>query len=239
MVNVYQATNVGKVREVNEDSCAVLESDVYVLADGMGGHAAGEIASHIMVDTVRKLLSETGISYSELVLKKVIQQANQAILAEAAQVPEQAGMGTTVVLLHREGNIGQWAQVGDSRLYLLHDGVLQQVTRDHSLVEDLVQNGTITREEARSHPRRNILTRAVGVEENVIVDTGVISLTAGDTLLLCSDGLTNMVSDAEIRDILQERDGNDKAAELVERALSAGGSDNITVIVMEYDNDAC
>ena len=235
MVKVYTATDVGRVREVNEDSFTVIAPETYVVSDGMGGHAAGEVASRILVDTAKELLDRPEVFYSELVLKKAVLRANDAILSQASEVPEYAGMGTTATLFHREGEQGIWAHVGDSRIYLLRGQELCQITRDHSLVEDLVENGSITREEARNHPRKNILTRAVGAEENLLVDTGSLRLQNGDRLLLCSDGLTNMVTDAQIQEILQDGHPMDKAAVLVQKALEAGGTDNITAIVVEYD----
>ena len=235
MVKVYTATDVGRVREVNEDSFTVIAPETYVVADGMGGHAAGEVASRILVDTAKELLDRPEVFYSELVLKKAVLRANDAILSQASEVPEYAGMGTTATLFHREGEQGIWAHVGDSRIYLLRGQELCQITRDHSLVEDLVENGSITREEARNHPRKNILTRAVGAEENLLVDTGSLRLQNGDRLLLCSDGLTNMVTDAQIQEILQDGHPMDKAAVLVQKALEAGGTYNITAIVVEYD----
>lgn len=235
MVKVYTATDVGRVREVNEDSFTVIAPETYVVADGMGGHAAGEVASRILVDTAKELLDRPEVFYSELVLKKAVLRANDAILSQASEVPEYAGMGTTATLFHREGEQGIWAHVGDSRIYLLRGQELCQITRDHSLVEDLVENGSITREEARNHPRKNILTRAVGAEEKLLVDTGSLRLQNGDRLLLCSDGLTNMVTDAQIQEILQDGHPMDKAAVLVQKALEAGGTDNITAIVVEYD----
>lgn len=235
MVKVYTATDVGRVREVNEDSFTVIAPETYVVADGMGGHASGEVASRILVDTAKELLDRPEVFYSELVLKKAVLRANDAILSQASEVPEYAGMGTTATLFHREGEQGIWAHVGDSRIYLLRGQELCQITRDHSLVEDLVENGSITREEARNHPRKNILTRAVGAEENLLVDTGSLRLQNGDRLLLCSDGLTNMVTDAQIQEILQDGHPMDKAAVLVQKALEAGGTDNITAIVVEYD----
>lgn len=235
MVKVYTATDVGRVREVNEDSFAVIAPETYVVADGMGGHAAGEVASRILIDTAKEILDHPDVFYSELVLKKAVLRANDAILARASEVPGYAGMGTTATLFHREGDHGLWAHVGDSRIYLLRGQDLCQITRDHSLVEDLVENGSITREEARNHPRKNILTRAVGAEENLLVDTGRLSVQPGDCLLLCSDGLTNMVNDAQIQEILQDGHPMDKAAMLVQKALEAGGTDNITAIVVEYD----
>lgn len=235
MVKVYEATDVGRVREVNQDACATIPPDTYVLADGMGGHAAGEIASRMLVDTAKRLLQQPDLVYSEQILKTVILKANEAILAEAAAVPAYAGMGTTAMIFHREGQMGLWAHVGDSRIYLLRAEQLRQLTRDHSLVEDLVENGTITREEAKTHPRKNILTRAVGVEEALQVDTGSLQMEPGDCILLCSDGLTNMVSDEEIRDTLQAAGVEDKAAVLIQKAVAAGGTDNVTAIVVAYD----
>ena len=235
MVKVYTATDVGRVREVNEDSFTLIAPETYVVADGMGGHAAGEVASRILVDTAKELLDRPEVFYSELVLKKAVLRANDAILSQASEVPEYAGMGTTATLFHREGEQGIWAHVGDSRIYLLRGQELCQITRDHSLVEDLVENGSITREEARNHPRKNILTRAVGAEENLLVDTGSLRLQNGDRLLLCSDGLTTVLPDEEIQKLLLDDTPGDKADRLVKQALAAESHDNITAIVVIYD----
>lgn len=235
LVKVYEATDIGLVRSRNEDSMLSLSVGTYMVADGMGGHAAGEVASHIFIETARSLLAGQNISYSELLLRNVVLQANTAILEQVAEHPEYSGMGTTATLFHREGREGIWAHVGDSRLYLLRDGELQQVTRDHSLVSDLVENGTITREEAKNHPRKNVLMRAVGVDEELVVDTGSFALQQGDRILLCSDGLTNMVDNKEIQCLLQQEE--DPAAALVAAALAAGGLDNVTAVVVEYNED--
>ncbi len=236
-MKVYKATNVGLVRETNEDSLIEIPPDTYIVADGMGGHAAGEVASRLLIQTAQECMQQCGTNCDEDCLVNIILKANQVILGEADSHPQYAGMGTTATLFHREGEKGCWAHVGDSRLYLLRDGALQQVTRDHSLVEDLVQNGSITEEEARSHPRRNVLTRAVGVDAGVEVDKGVLPLRGGDHLLLCTDGLTNMLSDERIGAILQNTDVDDKADALVHEAMEAGGLDNISAIVVEYDEN--
>ncbi len=235
MVKVYKATDVGPVRKMNEDSLISIIPDTYIVADGMGGHAAGEIASHLLIKTAQDFLRGRDIVYSELLLKEIILKANDAILAASERHSEYMGMGTTATIFHREGTLGVWAHVGDSRLYVLQNGVLKQITQDHSLVEDLVRNGTITEEQARTHPHKNVLTRAVGVDEELLVDMGNFAMQKGDKILLCTDGLTNVLRDEEIQDVLQEQASVDKAEVLVAKALAAGGLDNITAIVVEYD----
>jgi PPM family protein phosphatase len=235
LVKVYKATDVGPVRKMNEDSLISIIPDTYIVADGMGGHAAGEIASHLLIKTAQDFLRGRDIVYSELLLKEIILKANDAILAASERHSEYMGMGTTATIFHREGTLGVWAHVGDSRLYVLQNGVLKQITQDHSLVEDLVRNGTITEEQARTHPHKNVLTRAVGVDEELLVDMGNFAMQKGDKILLCTDGLTNVLRDEEIQDVLQEQASVDKAEVLVAKALAAGGLDNITAIVVEYD----
>ena len=181
MIQVYQATDVGRVRQGNEDSVVVFEPSVYVVADGMGGEAAGEVASHLLVDTVRQTLAGSR-DIVEDSLRQAVLAANDVILTCVAETPAYQGMGTTATLLHIDEDERQacWAHVGDSRLYLLRDGAaLQRVTRDHSYVEDLVAQGSITEDEAKVHPRRNLLTRAVGVDRDLSVDTGRLALKIG------------------------------------------------------------
>ena len=232
MSKVYEATDVGCVRPINEDSAAVFDPEVYVVADGMGGHAAGEVASHILVKSVRESLS--GLPHiEEQDLREAIHRANHEILATVAENPDCQGMGTTATLLHTEQGLAFWAHVGDSRLYLLRDGVLHQVTRDHSYVEDLVEHGEITEAEARIHPQKNMLTRAVGVAEALEVDSGRFDVRTGDILLLATDGLMNMVREEEIASILQQGQ-QDPARALIEAALRSGGRDNVTAVVVVY-----
>lgn len=232
MIQVFEATDVGRVRSNNEDSMAMFEPATYVVADGMGGHVAGEVASHMLTDTVRRQLSGAA-SIGEDELRQAVLVGNQAILDCEAENPDYKGMGTTATLLHISGEEAVWAHVGDSRLYLLRGDSMQQITRDHSYVEDLVAEGTITAAEARVHPKRNLLTRAVGVAPVLFVDTGRFVLEPSDVLLLATDGLMKLVGDEEIVSVLQA-DSADPAAELVQRALKAGGSDNITAIVVVY-----
>ena len=230
MIQVYEATDVGLVRPRNEDCAVVFEPSTYVVADGMGGHVAGEVASHMLTDTVRRQLAGVA-AIGEDELRQAVLAGNQAILDCEDENPDYKGMGTTATVLHLADDEAYWAHVGDSRLYLLRGESLQQVTRDHSYVEDLVVEGTITEAEARVHPKRNYLTRAVGVEAELQVDTGHFHVEQQDILLLATDGLMKTVEDEEISRIL--RAGyDDPAAELIQRALAGGGKDNITAIVV-------
>ena len=239
MTQYYYASDVGCVRSHNEDSCLALpEKQLYAVADGMGGQAAGEVASSLLVEALReKLLSAEG-SLGEEELRQAVLHANNSILGEVRLHPERRGMGTTATVLHLEEGLALWAHVGDSRLYLYREGSLRQITRDHSYVEGLVSRGELTEEEARNHPQRNMLLRAVGVEQGLQVDTGSFPLQQGDMLLLATDGLMNMVEEDAIVEILREARehgaGQDPARQLVQRALAAGGSDNVTVIVVVY-----
>ena len=231
----YEATDVGRVRSTNEDCGAVLDENTCIVADGMGGHAAGEVASRVLVEEVRKCLAGVPVEeVNEESLKDALHKGNHVILEMAKEHSEYEGMGTTATILHSTTDRAVWAHVGDSRIYLYRRGAFKQMTKDHSYVESLVERGTITQEEARRHPRKNVLLRAVGVEENIDVDTGSFDLQQGDKLLLCTDGLTNMLSDREIAEILLEKEG-DPARKLMERALAAGGTDNVTAIVAVYD----
>lgn len=235
MAEVYLATDVGPRRDLNEDVVANLGHETYVIADGMGGYAAGEVASHILVDTVRDVLAGE-IGFDENVLKKAILRGNDEILKKVRENPKYSGMGTTATIFHRESNVIVWAHVGDSRLYLLRNQTLRQITRDHSLVSDLVANGSITQEEARSHPKRNVITRAVGVEATLDVDTGTFSTMERDILMLCSDGLTSVLSDEDICAMILMTPGEENVAErLVRKAIEAGSHDNISTIVVKYD----
>lgn len=233
MAQVFQATHVGKVRYNNEDSLAVIEPKTYVVADGMGGASAGEVASQMLVETVKNFLLKTEQLWDEKILAQAILLANDKILNTARRHEEYYGMGTTATILHEEGGRGYFAHVGDSRLYLLRNGALRQITEDHSYVETLIRRGEITIEEARFHPMKNVLTQAVGAMTNPEIDTLNFSTERGDIFLLCTDGLTNMVDDAAIAKILQTAEN--PATALIEAALEAGGKDNVTVIVAGVD----
>jgi protein phosphatase len=230
---VYKATDVGLVRKGNEDNLLVFDK-VYAVADGMGGEAAGEVASQLLVNTVQEKLAGRE-QIREENLCQAIQDANMVIRHYVGEHPGCEGMGTTATLLHIDEQDGQayWAHVGDSRLYILPAGSdkLTQVTEDHSYVEELLRKGTITAEEAQHHPQRNMLTRAVGAMENLQIDSGELAVHKGDVFLLATDGLMKHVTDEEIVRILRQAQDN-PAQELINAALAGGGSDNVTVIVV-------
>ena len=229
-MKVYQCTNVGKVRKNNEDSLLVTEPNIFVAADGMGGAAAGEVASKILVDTVKNFLANVSEPLDEKVLSKAILKSNAAILREAKENPNLRGMGTTATILHIYKNLAYFAHVGDSRLYRLKNSALEQMTLDHSYVESLVRSGELTPAQAKVHPMKNILTQAVGAMEDIQVETGNFKVDGGEKFLLCTDGLTNMVDDDDIKNILIE--SNNPAEDLINAALDNGGHDNVTAIVI-------
>ncbi len=240
MTKYEQATNVGLIRKQNEDSIAVIEPNTFIVADGMGGQAAGEVASRMLIETVKNELNAVPLPWNEEILKAAILKANENILYEARKNSEYEGMGTTATILHiaqpQESQpqiITQrafYAHVGDSRLYKLESDRLRQITSDHSYVEDLVRQGELTEEEARSHPMKNVLTQAVGAVDNLDVEVGTFKVKSGDLFLLCTDGLTNMVNDEEIFNILHST--KNPADDLIAAALSHGGKDNVSVIVV-------
>ena len=208
---------------------------VFIVADGMGGPAAGEVASRIAAESALDVLKKEPVSIDAL--NDIFTSANERILEYAGEHTECNGMGTTMtVLAVLQDNRYLWAHVGDSRIYRLHAGELSQVTRDDSYVEELVEKGEITHEEARNHPRKNMLTRAVGVEKSLKAESSSSEYEAGDIFLLSSDGLTNMVTDDDIQDILSDDSTPDeKVDRLIKMALDAGGRDNISVIVVDTD----
>ena len=233
MAKVFQATHVGKIRRNNEDSLTVIEPQTFVVADGMGGAQAGEVASQLLVEVVKIVLAEIPAPWDEKILSRAILAANEKILDTARQNAEYRGMGTTATILSLNGAQGYFAHVGDSRLYLLRSGTLRQLTEDHSYVETLVRRGELTAEAARTHPMKNVLTQAVGAMDDIHVDAGNFPVQGGDIFLLCTDGLTNMVDDATIAKILQTAEN--PADVLIDAALAAGGRDNVTVIVAGVD----
>ena len=233
MAKVFQATHVGKVRRNNEDSLIVIEPKTFVVADGMGGQAAGEIASQLLVETVKNFLSKIPATWDEKILSQAILSANKVILDVARQNPEYQGMGTTATILYLNGGQAYFAHVGDSRLYRLRNNFFKQITEDHSYVETLVRSGKLTPEQARVHPLKNVLTQAVGAIDEIYIDAANFPVEFGDIFLLCTDGLTNMVDDETIAKILQT--AQNPADALIEAALSAGGKDNVSVIVVFAD----
>ena len=230
-MKVYQKTHVGKVRKNNEDALLVTEPNIFVAADGMGGAAAGEVASGMLVDTVKNFLSTIPEPLNEDILSKSILKANAEILRKAKENPELRGMGTTATILYLHKDQAYYAHIGDSRLYRLKNSVLEQMTIDHSYVESLVRSGDLTPEQARIHPMKNLLTQAVGVMAEIEIDAGNFSVDSGDIFLLCTDGLTNMLEDWQIEKILLNAQEN-PAEDLINAALDEGGHDNITAIVV-------
>ena len=223
-------TDVGLVRDHNEDNL-IVKHPLYAVFDGMGGHAAGEVASEIACEVVTQRAPEEAIG--EL-LGRAVEEANLAIIRAAREGKGKPGMGTTCTAGMLEGEKLVLAQVGDSRCYLLHDGTLTQLTRDHSYVADLVEQGQITKDYARVHPMRSRITRALGTDPNMVADIYEITVESGDRLLFCSDGLYSMVSDDDIEHILKQcRDPQEAADKLVDEANGWGGHDNTTVIVVD------
>lgn len=227
-------TDVGCVRERNEDSL-VVSPPLFAVADGMGGHAAGDVASETAVETLQKF-APTSANVEDL--GQAVINANMAVIEESRKAGLE-GMGTTMTAAVIEKSRIAIAHVGDSRAYLLHHGRLQQITRDHSLMADMIEAGRITPEEARHHPNRSIITRALGSDPAMQPDLYELTASPGDRLLLCSDGLYSMVEDEQIQSILaRTRDPQRCASALVNAAIAAGGLDNTTVIVVDITGDS-
>jgi PPM family protein phosphatase len=229
-------TDVGRVREANEDAFLVGESIVAV-ADGMGGHLAGEVASATALEPVKALDGRDFEDGSSAInaLRDAVIEANATVSRMAEEEPTYRGMGTTLTAALLEGRRLHLAHVGDSRAYLLRGDRFSQLTDDHTLVQHLVDEGQITREEAATHPQRSIITRAIGVSPDVDVDALSLELDPGDQLLLCSDGLTGVVEDDEIARMLAERDDPDETLKrLIAAANAGGGPDNVTAVILRY-----
>lgn len=223
-------TDVGYTREHNEDSLLV-QPPLYAVCDGMGGHEAGEVASEI---AVRELRAHAPAQPDAEMLGRAVDEANLAIIRAVSEGIGREGMGTTCTAAMLDGDHLAIAQCGDSRAYLLHNGMLQQLTRDHSLVADLIERGEIEPEEARTHPWRSYITRALGLDPRIHADQYELVVDAGDRLMLCSDGLYSMVEDDEIARILNRvADPQEAANALTDAALAAGGNDNVSVIVVD------
>lgn len=230
-MDVTFRTHVGCVRKINEDSVLV-RNRLFVVADGMGGHRAGEVASDLAVNTLAAVCQKR----ADLgVLEKAVLQANGAILLRAQGSDACKGMGTTLTALWAGQRHAFIAHVGDSRAYRLRSGVFTQLTQDHSIVAELMRKGILTPDEAKRHPYRNVITRALGTNANVQVDTLELDRRKGDMYLLCSDGLTGMVEDAKMLTCLQTMALDQAADELLKSALDAGGTDNISFILIRDD----
>ncbi len=247
-------SDVGRKRKSNEDNyCANDEEGLYLVADGMGGHAAGEVASELVTEAIEEFIKLTssdaditwpfgldeGLTLSGNRLKTAIRFANRKLLERIKESAECEGMATTVAAVLVEEDKAHIAHVGDSRVYLVRDGNIRLLTSDHSWVNEQVMSGLIDSEQARTHPLRNVVTRALGGKEGLEVDMQVLELKEGDLLLLCSDGLTSMMEDVEILEVVKAggHEVNVVARQLVEAANSAGGEDNITTIALSFNDN--
>lgn len=232
-------TDVGKKRKTNQDYVFTADTTIgnlpnlFVVADGMGGHNAGDFASKYTVEMLIKSVESNQESNPIRILKEAIEHANRKLVSQAEQHNEMNGMGTTLVAATIVNDCLYVANIGDSRLYVINKDI-RQITKDHSLVEEMIRLGEIAREDARNHPDKNIITRAIGASDEVVIDFFERNIEPSDILLICSDGLTNMIEDKEIKEIITKQNAlEEKARELVENANRNGGKDNISVILIE------
>ena len=237
-------TDVGKIRDNNQDAYYISQkgdSFLFIIADGMGGHKAGEIASKMAIDIIsnslESLLTDSTVGDKEIQdkIRSSIYEANDKIYRKSMEDEKFSGMGTTVTLAYAMDRNIFIGHAGDSRAYLFRDGILSQITKDHSLVEELIRNGSISVEEAKHHPQRNIITRAVGTSKEIKADLMVESKNKDDILLLCTDGLTNMLDDDEIKDsLIINKDIQKACEELIKLSNDKGGFDNITILAVKF-----
>ncbi|MCQ2526413.1 MAG: Stp1/IreP family PP2C-type Ser/Thr phosphatase [Lachnospiraceae bacterium] len=242
MLTSFSRTDIGNTRKLNQDYIYTTQdkignlTNLFIVADGMGGHAAGDYASRTAVETIVKYIENSFEKNSLKLLTKAVETANNEVYTEALLNRRLEGMGTTIVAATFVGRYLQAINVGDSRLYIIRDKEIRQVSVDHSLVEEMIKSGGIAREQARNHPDKNIITRAVGVKSTVEPDTYTEELKNGDYVLLCSDGLTNMVPDEEIAEIIVKEEKVDEAVKkLIEKANENGGRDNISAMLVKYE----
>ena len=239
-MKIAAITDIGSCRQENQDNYCAQQlpggTAWGIVCDGMGGVNGGRIAAHIATDTMQQYFARQMRSLQPGVEKSFIMRGfyitNRAVYEKATSDPEMMGMGTTGVCAYAGGGLAHVVHAGDSRAYLFHEGEMRQITRDHSMVQQLVDSGKITREQAAQHPKKNLITRALGVSANIVPEYNRCEIEVGDILLLCSDGLTNMISDEEIALVLREVPFFEAPSILVDRALQAGGQDNITVLLM-------
>ncbi|MCR5001318.1 MAG: Stp1/IreP family PP2C-type Ser/Thr phosphatase [Lachnospiraceae bacterium] len=239
MLKTFSKTDIGRKRKINQDcifSCEVPLGNLpnlFIVADGMGGHNAGDYASSYTVKAIEREVMINDSDAPVKIIKEAIDCANAEIFRKAEAEPDYLGMGTTAVIATIVDDLMYVANVGDSRLYVINDDI-RQVTRDHSLVEEMIKMGEIDRESARTHPDKNIITRAIGVSPKVEADFFEVDLKKGDHILMCSDGLTNMVDDDDIAMIVKAgRDVVQIVEELIRVANHNGGKDNIAVVIIE------
>lgn len=239
-MKIAAITDIGSCRQENQDNYCAQQlaggTAWGIVCDGMGGVNGGRIAARIATDTMQQYFARQMRTLQPGGEKSFIMRGfdvtNRAVYDKATSDPEMLGMGTTGVCAYAGNGYAHIVHAGDSRAYLYHEGNLRQITRDHSMVQQLVDSGQITREQASLHPQKNLITRALGVAANIVPEYNRCEIEAGDILLLCTDGLTNMIPDSEIARILKEVPFFDATSILVDRALQAGGQDNITVLLM-------
>lgn len=238
-MKTFSLTDTGRVRESNQDYVYTSESPVgnlpnlFIVADGMGGHNAGDFASKYTVEQIVAYIDKAPMTSPVDLIRGAVTKANASLMAQAKNDASMAGMGTTAVIATIIDGCMYVANIGDSRLYLLRDE-MEQITRDHSLVQEMVRMGEMDASEAKYHPDKNIITRAVGAFEDLEIDFFEQHVEPGDVVLMCTDGLSNMVDDTDIRQIIQTgRDVVEKVQRLVEAANRGGGKDNITVALIE------
>lgn len=230
-------TDVGKVRRINEDACAAWPlTGIWVVADGMGGHDAGDFASSSIIEALQVIGRQDSLSILVDTVEDGLLGVNRRLMTEAASRGTETTIGSTVVVLLAHGSHCACLWAGDSRIYRLRDGRLQQITQDHSQVMDLVEQGLILREDAESHPAANIVTRAVGAAEGLYLDVEVEALQPGDRYLLCSDGLNKELSDTDIAGLLAQGDCQAACDSLVELTLERGSRDNVSVVVIDFNS---
>ena len=238
-MKTFSMTDIGRKREINQDYVFATDETIgnlpnlLVVADGMGGHRAGDFASRFTVEVLAEEVQNSKETHPEQILGNAIQTANERLMEEAAKDSRLEGMGTTLVAATILDHVLYFANVGDSRLYLINKEI-RQLSKDHSMVEEMVRIGGLTEEEAKHHPDKNIITRAMGVKDKVEPDFFEYRLKGGDTILMCSDGLTNMVDDDEIFQIVKSaRDIVEAVETLIQRANENGGSDNIGIVLAQ------
>ena len=235
----FSKTDIGRKREVNQDYVFATDQPIgnipnlLIVADGMGGHKAGDFASKYTTESVVESLKQSTVSGPQAMFEEAISKANTEIIELAASDVNLEGMGTTLVVATVIEHTLYFANVGDSRLYVIGDEI-KQLSKDHSLVEEMVRLGGINEDEAKHHPDKNIITRAIGAKLDVEIDFFEYRIVEGDIILMCTDGLSNMVGDDRIYEILKGEDTEDKAQVLVDEANANGGRDNIAVIVIDF-----
>lgn len=239
-MKAFALTNMGVRRNTNQDYAYVSEQNVgnlpniLIVADGMGGHKAGEVASEQAVSAVLESIRQNNSKDKITIIEEAIAEANKRVLNMATSDEKFKGMGTTLVVATLENDILYVANVGDSRLYLINDNEIRQITRDHSLVQEMVSMGELDKESARTHSRKNVITRAIGVDTKIVADFFEVDVTDGTKILLCSDGLSNMVDDSQINNIVDECAGKtleETVHKLIDAANENGGHDNIAVVL--------